>query len=100
MAEQQAPTVKQYSIRLQTERLTCNMEGADLGLLIENVHRLLLGSPPRFDNPIAAGGPTLIFHSSFDNGRTPIGAINAYDLPEHMSIRAWENGVVARSKAA
>ncbi len=78
--------VKQYRARLYLpNHLTCTMEGGDLGILKESVQRQLDGGT-RFET--AGSGSILIFHHSVDEGKTAIGWLTPFEVPEAMSIRA------------
>lgn len=84
-------TVRQYSAQLHLpNHLNIELMGDDFGTLKESAQRLLNGGA-RFEplNP-TPGAPALIYHPTYDGGKTPLGWVNAIDVPEHMSTKAIE----------
>jgi hypothetical protein len=85
--------VKQYRIHLQLTDRIYEGTGADLGTLKEDCNRMFTGGGVKFESPPGGNaqpgqGLTLIYHPSFDGGKTALGWISPFDVPEQMSARA------------
>lgn len=65
-------------------------EGDDLNTLKEDVNRMLNGGVTYNPAQASAGGQglLLIYHPSFEHGKTQLGWISSFEVPETMSARA------------
>jgi hypothetical protein len=78
--------VKQYTGRLNLPNHTIvNLEGAEQGVLKETAQAILKGGC-RFEPTGPTGGTLIVYHPTFDAGKTPIGWISGFDVPETMSV--------------
>jgi len=68
---------------------TCEILGTDLEAVKDDCNRILGGNNVKF-TPVqgAPGTPgvTLIFHPSFESGKTWVGEITSYEISEDMSV--------------
>jgi hypothetical protein len=87
--------VKQYRAHLQLTHpkpRTCELISDDLDTVKEDVNRILGGNGVKFveapQSTAGGGGLTLIFHPSFNAGKTSLGWISPYEVPESMSVGA------------
>jgi hypothetical protein len=85
--------VKQYRAHLEltTPKPTiCEFVGEDLETLKSRTQVLLthvLSGNADF-RPAQTASLTLVFHPNFNEGKTPLGWIAPYDVPESMSVGA------------
>jgi len=84
--------VKQYRALLTLTHprpRTCELVSPDLNTLKEDVNRIFGGNGVKFENAqsaVGSPGLTLIYHPSFDSGKTPSGWISPFEVPESMSV--------------
>ena len=83
--------VKHFNVWLElpNTHTTCSLEGDDLGNMKQMVQTLIKGEC-RFE-PFGASN-TLLVYNPTDGGKTPIGWIAGYEIPEALSNR----GLVGR----
>lgn len=80
--------VKQYRANLVVNTpkpRTCELISTDLNTLKDDINHLL-GGGTKFDTEHATPGITVIFHPGLNSGKTPLGWITAYDVPEQMGV--------------
>jgi hypothetical protein len=68
----------------------CEVTGIDLETLKDDCNRILGGNNVTF-KPLHSGGPgtpgvTLVYHPSFEGGKTWVGEITSFEITEDMSI--------------
>jgi len=83
-----ATPVKHYSLRLElpNNHTVIDVVGDDLSIVKETCQAIMKGGC-RFE-PFGSGS-TLIYHPTVDGGKKAIGWLNSFEVPTHLSNKAW-----------